>query len=380
MIMAGIEFCKDIPFEDVYIHGTVRDDTGTKMSKSLGNIIDPLEIIEQYGADALRFSIISITAVGQDVFLSKEKFELGRNFANKIWNVSRFLLMNLKEDIEADLCVFYEKEKLSLADKWILSSLYRTMEAVTEAFESYKFNEAANILYEFIWHKYCDWYVEVAKATIDEYKTQLILFKVLEKSLRMLHPFMPFITEEIWQKLAKKEPIMVSSWPHIQKQMIDKSSEKGMERIISIIVAVRNIRAEMNINPKQQLNAVISTNDEDVLALEDELAAYAEKLAGIRSLKIEKKAKRPELSAAGVLDFCQVFVPLGGIIDIDQERKRLSQQLEGLESNLNTLNKKLKNKEFLKKAPKDIVEKEKEKEHLLKDKIKRLKENIKNLS
>ena len=380
MIMAGLEFCDDIPFKDVYIHGTVRDDTGTKMSKSLGNIIDPLEIIDLYGTDALRFSIISMTAAGQDVFLSKEKFALGRNFANKLWNVSRFLLMNLKDNITADLCVFYEKEKLPLADKWILSSLYRTMEEVTKALESYKFNEAANLLYEFIWHKYCDWYVEIAKTGLGDYRTQLILYKVLEKSLRMLHPIMPFVTEQIWQKLDSEKPIITSPWPHFQKQMIDAKAEKAMERIIDIIVAIRNIRAEMNIGNKLQLKVLISTADDGIIASKEELSIYADRLANVKALEVKKAKARPKFSASAVLDFCEVFIPLEGVIDIGLERKRLDKKLQGLESILSALDKKLKNKGFVERAPKEVVEQEKERQKVLKDKVKRIKENIKSLS
>jgi valyl-tRNA synthetase len=217
MIMAGIEFAGGIPFKDVYIHGTVRDITGTKMSKSLGNIIDPLDMIEKYGTDALRFSMISITAQGQDVFLSEGKFELGRNFANKIWNASRFILMNLKpEEVRADLCVFFNAADLGLPERWILSRFYSTLKDVTGCLDSYKFNEAANSIYEFFWHEFCDWYIEIAKLSLDKKETQIVLYKVLEKSLRMLHPFMPFVTEEIWQKLPRENPdgpssIMVSS-------------------------------------------------------------------------------------------------------------------------------------------------------------------------
>ncbi|MFH1868549.1 MAG: valine--tRNA ligase, partial [Candidatus Omnitrophota bacterium] len=286
MIMAGLEFCEDIPFKDVYIHGTVRDATGTKMSKSLGNVIDPLEIIDEYGTDALRFSMISITAAGQDVFLSKEKFEMGRNFTNKIWNVSRFLLMNLKHDLNADLCQFYRKEDLTLPERWILSSFYRTAKAVTKALDSYKFNEACNLLYEFVWHKYCDWYVEIAKLDIGEYRTQFILFKILEKSLRLLHPFMPFVTEQIWQKLDTKKPIMVSSWPHVQEQIIDPDAEESMNRIIDIIVAIRNIRSEMNISPRSKIRVVVSTDDNGMINSEGEIKKYTHKLAGVESLMI----------------------------------------------------------------------------------------------
>ncbi|NQT95362.1 MAG: valine--tRNA ligase [Candidatus Omnitrophica bacterium] len=380
MIMAGLEFCGDVPFEDVYIHGTVRDDTGTKMSKSLGNVIDPIEIIDEFGADALRFSIISITAVGQDVFLSRQRFEMGRNFANKIWNVSRFLLINLKGDVNKSLCGFFAKGTLSLHDRWILSSLYRTIGAVEKAITSYKFNEAANLLYEFIWHKYCDWYVEIAKSSIDKMGTQLILFKVLEKSLRMLHPFMPFITEEIWQKIGMEEPIMQSGLPHIQKQMIDEKSEKSMERIIEIIVAIRNIRAEMNIPHKLELDAIISTKEKDVKKYESELKVYTKRLSNIKELTIEKLKKRPKLSASSVLDFCEIFIPLEGVIDINVEMERLQKRLKEHESLLFSVAKKLSNKDFIQRAPKDIVEKEKGREEMLKDKLTRIKANIKSLA
>ena len=380
MIMAGLEFCDDIPFKDVYIHGTVRDETGTKMSKSLGNIIDPLEIIDEYGTDALRFSIISITAVGQDVYLSKDKFEMGRNFANKIWNVSRFLLMNLKEDMNSDLCVFYTKEKLSLADKWILSSFYRTLKEVERSLDSYRINEAANLIYDFIWHKYCDWYVEIAKLSISEYRTQLILFKVLEKSLRILHPFMPFITEEIWAKLNTKEPIITSKWPHIQPQIIDEKSEAAMERIIGIIVAIRNIRAEMNIGHKLQVNAIISTADKDIIAMKDEIVSYARKLANVNELKVETLKSRPKCSASSVLDFCEVFVPLEGVIDVSVEKERLQKSLKEIEGLLLSISKKLGNKDFVARAPQEVVEKEKEKEKILQEKLAKVKENIRNFS
>ncbi|MCK4463075.1 MAG: class I tRNA ligase family protein, partial [Candidatus Omnitrophica bacterium] len=204
MIIAGMEFMKDIPFKEVYIHGTVRDDTGTKMSKSLGNIIDPLDIIGSVGADALRFSIISITAQGQDVFLSPKKFEIGRNFANKLWNASRFVLTNLKEDfVKKDLCQIAKDPNLSLADRWILSRFYQALGDFTKSLESYRINDAANRVYEFIWHEFCDWYIEISKVKLygDDKKARSfaasMLIRILEGCMRLLHPIMPFITEEI---------------------------------------------------------------------------------------------------------------------------------------------------------------------------------------
>ena len=204
MIMAGLEFMDDVPFKDVYINGTVRDIEGKKMSKSLGNIIDPLDIIEEYGTDAMRFSLISITAHGQDVFLSKERFEQGRNFANKIWNASRFILMNLEPTlIKTDLCVFFKKEDLDVVNRWALSRFYSTLQQTTKYLENFQFNEAANTLYGFFWHDFCDWYLEIIKQDIKNPHNQVVMYKILEKSLRLLHPFMPFITEEIWQSLGK---------------------------------------------------------------------------------------------------------------------------------------------------------------------------------
>ena len=380
MIMAGIEFCGDIPFKDVYIHGTVRDDTGTKMSKSLGNTIDPIEIIEQYGADALRFSIISITAVGQDIFLSKDRFESGRNFANKLWNVSRFLLMNLKDGISIDSKAAFKETGLSLADKWILSSFYKALNAVEKALADYRFNDAANIIYDFIWHKYCDWYVEIAKTSIEQDKTQAVLFNILLNSLKMLHPFMPFVTEAIWQQIGIKVPIMASDWPRANNAKIDNSVIESMNKLIGIIASIRNIRAEMDIAHKQAVSVIVSTHDKGVVDMKEELYLYAGKLANVNDIRIEKIKQRPKLSASSVLDFCEIFIPLEGIMDIDKERARLHKDLANAERFLDSINKKLQNRSFIDRAPEDIVQDERQKALTQKDKIARVRENISNLT
>ncbi len=378
MIMAGLEFCKKIPFEDIYIHGTVRDETGTKMSKSLGNTIDPLQVIEDFGADALRFCIISITSAGQDVFLSKDRFESGRNFANKIWNVARFVMLNLKATVDEGFGGI-KKQGLSLADRWLLTSLYNTTEKVAESFDSYRFSEAANTAYDFIWHKYCDWYVEIAKASIDQKRTRVILYNVLKSSLQLLHPVMPFITEELWQALDSEESIMLSKWPKIDKQLTDTASFDCMEKAIAIIVAVRNIRAEMNIAHKSKIDILIDSSDKDLISNLDEIKVYAEKTADIGSISIKKGIKQPKSSASAILDFCKVYVLLEGKIDIPAEKSRLSKNLNESEHLLAGLSKRLKNKSFIEKAPKDIVEKEKQKEKALKDKVAHIRSAIKNL-
>lgn len=380
MIMAGYEFMGDAPFKDVYIHGTVRDETGAKMSKSLGNIIDPIEIIDEFGADALRFSMISITAVGQDVFLSKEKFESGRNFANKIWNAARFVLNSLSEDVDTDLCVLYKSADLTLADRWIISNLYMTLQDLNKALESYRFSEAANLLYEFIWHKYCDWYVEIAKNRIKEKNTQIILYKVLEKSLRMLHPIMPFITEEVWTLLPhKRDSIMVQPWPHLQKDLIDKKAEGEMDLAIGIITAIRNIRAEVNIPPQKSCKAIVSTMSDKDLATVKKCEDYIKSLAKVESLEAGRNARGPKASSVAVFGNCEIFVPLEGLIDFEAERKRIMGQIADIEKWQGSTEAKLKNENFVKRAPADVVAAEKAKLSEIKTSLEKLKENLKRI-
>lgn len=380
MIMAGLEFAGDTPFTDVYIHGTVRDATGTKMSKSLGNIIDPLDIVNEFGADALRFSIISITAVGQDVFLSRDKFEMGRNFANKIWNASRLVLMNLdKNKVEVDLCKFFDKSKLELKERWILSRFYQTLKKVGDYLDNYKINEAAKLIYEFFWHEYCDWYLEFAKSTFPKEDTQVVLYKVLEKSLRMLHPFMPFITEEVWQILPHEgDSIMVTTWPHVQKNMIDNKTDSDMALIIDVITSIRNIRSTWRIEPKKFIAVYLKAGGKakDILT---ENQDYIKKLARIEDLKIERELEKPKASAAGVCGNTEIYVPLHDIIDYDREKLRLTKSLEELESRFKDLSNKLKNKKFLQSAPKEVIERFKASQQDLKIQIEKLKTNLKSL-
>ena len=378
MIMAGFEFMGDMPFKDVYIHGTVRDAAGTKMSKSLGNTIDPLEIVDKYGADALRYSIISITAVGQDVFLSKERFEMGRNFANKLWNASRFVLTNLDRDkIRVDLCGFYDKNKLELKERWILSRFYQTLEAVSKLLDNYRINEAAKLIYEFFWHEFCDWYLELAKSTFSSEDTQVVLYKVLEKSLRMLHPFMPHVTEEIWQALPHEgDSIMVSTWPHVQKQIIDKKADNDMALIIESITSIRNIRATWQVEPKKFINVYMKAGSKKTADRLENNRDYIKRLARVEDLKIARTLVKPKGSAAGICNDAEIYVPLHGIIDYEKERSRLNRKLEELKSRLKNLSGRLKNKNFLKSAPKEVIQKFKSTESELKDQVKRLKTNL----
>lgn len=378
MIMAGLKFQKDIPFRDVYIHGTVRDATGTKMSKSLGNVIDPIDVINEVGSDALRFSIILITSQGQDVFLSKDKFELGRNFANKLWNASRYVLMNLEgEAAEGEI----RMDNLTLADRWILSSFNDTAKKVTKNLELYRFNDAASALYDFIWHKYCDWYLEISKLSADKENTRKILVKVLKGALRLLHPIMPFITEEIWQKMPGGGSgwIMTADWPVPEEKHDDTEAISDMEKLIEIITAVRNIKAFWNIGHTAELDVMLSVSGRKEKKMLEENVRYIEQLARCKVRTVGENIPRPGQSVAALIGRIKLFVPLGDAVDLEKEKSRINKKIEDLKRYLGGIGKKLKNKEFLKKAPEDVVRKEEEKKQRFEEQIKNLRDNLRAL-
>ncbi|MDP2927482.1 MAG: valine--tRNA ligase [Candidatus Omnitrophota bacterium] len=363
MIMAGFEFKQQIPFKDVYIHGTVRDSQGKKMSKSLGNALDPLEIIAEYGADALRFGLISITTQGQDIYLSKERFQQGRNFANKIWNASRFILINLKpEDVNVDLCVFFKHEQLDIVNRWILSRFYTTLEKVDKELDSFKFNEAANSLYSFFWHEFCDWYLELIKPQIGQKQTQVVMYKVLEKTLRLIHPFMPFISEEIWQRLpCAKDSIMQQNWPHLQSELINKKDELQMELAFDLINTIRNMRAELEINPASRINiqlTVISKLTQKSLEL---LSGYIKNLAKVNNLTLTDKYIAQNNQYAVVFKDLHIVMPLEGIADVVEQLKKTNLKIDKLKSEIKIKEAMLANKNFTTRAPKEIVDAEKNK-------------------
>ncbi len=386
MIMSGMEFIKKIPFEHVYIHGTVRDLTGKKMSKSLGNVIDPIDIIDEFGADALRYSIIAITSTGQDVFLSKEKFQLGRNFANKIWNASRFVLMNIpsssplpngeRERVRGDL---------SLADQWILSKLNKTIAAVTKALENYRFSEAESLVYEFFWHEFCDWYLEIVKPDImaegsrpKAEGTQKILLDVLENSLKLLHPFMPFVTEAVWQNIKERETIMLENWPAPDKTKIKEKLEKDMELIKNIIINIRNIRSDLNIPYSQKLKVYLSPLKKGKQSrLKGGGIDYIKNLARLEELTVEKGIKKPKHCATAILEDFNLFIPLEGVIDLEAEKARLLKKRGDLDTKLKFTAKRLKDKNFVTKAPENIVAQEKTKSASLKEQIERVQNSLK---
>ncbi len=380
MIMAGFEFMGDIPFKDVYIHGTVRDDTGKKMSKSLGNSIDPLEIIADYGTDALRFSLISITAMGQDIYLDKEKFEFGRNFCNKIWNASRFILMNLKED-SAPCPKVLPKQELLFSDAWILSRFNSTLKKLSSSFAQYRLNESANIIYEFFWHQFCDWYIEFSKLNIENKTTRAVLFDILEKSLRILHPFMPLITDEIWQKVTgEKTSIICQPWPEVEEGYIDAALEKEMQLLMDVCSDTRNLRNENNIKPKDKVDITIGSDDKHIISVLDKNRDYLINLAKIQTLSFSSEKDldvsiNPTASSAGCLIMMKIKGDEG--IDTQKEKEKIIKQIQDISQHIMRKDKLLSNENYLKKAPAAVVEKEKQSLLELKQEKEKL-EKIKN--
>lgn len=392
MIMAGMEFMGDIPFSKVYLHGTVRDEQGRKMSKSLGNGVDPLEVIETHGADALRFSMIIITAQGQDVFISyagksgKKKehntFDIGRNFANKIWNAARLILTFSGGSIGRTDAV-----KPDLADTWIKSRYNREVIYVTQMLENFKFNEAAQTMYHFIWHDFCDWYLEIIKPRVarggDE-KTFVLrnAAEILAGSMQLLHPIMPFITEEIWQLLTgllgekPAKSIMVSKWPDVKMHIIDPDIEREMEMVQSLISAIRTIRNEMNVPPGEKAEVIVVPADEKAKRILEENIAYILDLAAVKHITFTGESARPPKSAAGISDKNEVFVLLEGLVDFDRERARLSKEIERRRNFIASIETKLANENFLSRAPKDIIEQERRKGNDTREEMKKLIANL----
>jgi len=379
MIMSGIEFMGKEPFKDVYIHGIVRDETGAKMSKSLGNAVDPIAVIDEFGADALRFAIISITAEGQDVYCSKEKFEVGRNFANKIWNASRFVAMNRAK--QPGKIKTPKLADLSATDRWILSRLNQTILKITDCLEKMRFNEASSVLYDFVWHQFCDWYLEIAKPNIESNATRWVLDTVLENALKLLHPFMPFLTEEIWQSMPHEgESIMISAWPKVQKKWINRQIESEMDLVIGEIQAIRNVRSAWQINPKELVTvAVKASRDKELKVLRNHSTTIVQ-MAKVSSLQLGKNIARPKESAVANIGRVETYVVLSGLVDIQVERQRIEMALSDVEKMIRGLEGRLANEEFLKKAPKEIVDKERKKSEELQNRRQRLVENLRTLS
>ena len=371
MIFSGLNFMGQVPFREVFIHGLVLDALGRKMSKSLGNGVDPIDVIESHGADSLRFMLITGNTPGNDLRFHFERLDGARNFANKIWNASRFALMNLTDYTPADSA---DPEKYTLADRWILSRFQTTVKDVTAYLEAYELGEAARVLYEFIWNEFCDWYIELVKPRLyaagedaavlqDRAVAREVLARVLRGAMELLHPFMPFITEEIWQRLPHRgKTIMHAPWPVYRAEEKDEQAEAEMEILMEITRAVRHIRSEMNVPPGKKAEVILVAPMEKTRRLLEQWPAYVEGLARCRVRVVPALTEKPSFAAHAVAGGGEIYVPLQGLIDLERETARLEKEAAALGKELAKIRGKLGNASFLAKAPAAVVEKERAKE------------------
>ncbi len=368
MIMQGLKFVGDVPYRDVIIHPTVFNAEGKRMSKSLGTGVDPLDLMARYGADGMRFGLMLQTTGNQDIRFSEEKLVASRNFANKIWNASRFALMNLGDDYEPG-----PPEPVTVADRWILSRLADLASAVSEGLDTYRFGDVARSLYDFLWNEFCDWYIELVKRRLmsDDPAVRLAarrnLVFVLDRSLRLLHPMMPFLTEAVWQRLPltesdKAESLMVAAWPDpaTLDSMRDEAADRSMNLLQEFIVEVRAIRARYRVPPAAKVSVIVRAGRDRADFLDAEFAHVGE-LAGIESWRAEPEASKPAHAAVGVVSEMEVYVPLEGLVDIAAERSRIARELDSTRAELQRLERKLSNEGFLTKAAPDVVEKDRAK-------------------
>jgi valyl-tRNA synthetase len=390
MMMMGLHFMGEVPFHEVYIHALVRDAQGQKMSKSKGNVIDPLTIIDSYGTDAFRFTLAAFAAQGRDIKLAEDRIAGYRNFANKIWNAARFALMNL-EGFDPDSETL-EELKLSEGDKWILHSLNGTIRETNRELGEYRYNEAAMGLYQFTWSEFCDWYLELSKKALygddPERKatTRYVLWHVLEQLLSLLHPFMPFITEEIWQTLPKRgqggtinevpESIMLAPYPTPRDELDFPEAAANMEKVMAVIGGIRNIRGEMEVPPSKEIAVILSCGSRESVALMRHNEGAIVSLARVADLAIGMDIEKPEDASLQVAGDVQIFVPLRGIVDVEEEEKRLGKEIAKFDKDIDFLAKKLENPCFVERAPTDVVAKEREKLTEFSDKRRLLVESL----
>ncbi len=384
MVMMGLKLAGDIPFTDVYINGTICDETGRKMSKSLGNGIDPLEMIDRFGADALRYSMMTLTSEGQDVKLAATKFEMGRNFANKIWNAARFALMNLEGN---QARTKLDDVALTLEDRWILSRLNRVVEEYSGAIEAYKFNEAARFIYTFAWHELCDWYLELVKPRMQNEPEKTgaltVVAHVLDKTLRLLHPLLPFLTEETWQTLKKTvtledaaESIMVADWPIAEESRIDPEVEEILATLIEITTAIRRIKRTKGVAEGKPVEVLIAAPDAARLARIEEHTDFFVHRAGASRVTCAVGLARPDKAVAEVVGDWQVFVPLEGLIDRDEEIARLTKKIEEVTGHLEASKARLANESFVSRAPSAVVEQARTQQADLEEQVAKLQANL----
>ena len=379
MVMMSLYINDEIPFSYVYLHGIIRDELGRKMSKSLGNSPDPLDLIAKYGADAIRFSFLYNTSQGQDIHFSEKLLEMGSTFANKVWNASRFVLSNL-EDFDKNAVI--DEEEFKLEDRWILSKLQTASRQINEYMDKYELDSAAKVAYEFFRGNFCDWYVEIAKTRVygqegsDKTVAQYVLKTVLDKGLRMLHPFMPFITEEIWQKLGlDEETIMLSEFPTENKKYVDLAAEKEFDYLKEIVNAIRNIRGEANVSPAKKIEVIFKIVNDGEKEILEHNAKILDKLANVEKYEFNKEI--PALVGFKLVETTEIYVPLADLIDKEKEIAKLEKDIQKTQKELDRVLGKLSNEKFLSKAPKEVIDKENGIKEELENKIAKFKESIK---
>ena len=386
MIMMGLKFMHDVPFRDVYIHALVRDEQGQKMSKSKGNVIDPLEVMAKYGTDAFRFTLAAMAAMGRDIKLAEERIAGYQNFVNKLWNAARFVLMNLNEDAHAlnDAASALARGDLNFADRWIRSRLAATIADARAAIDNYRFNDYANVLYQFTWHEFCDWYIEMSKLSLnhvgaDAEKSRRVLVELLEQILLLLHPLMPFITEEIWHVLAKeRETIMAQRYPVVEAGWRDQEIEKDMEILMNAIRAIRNLRSELNCPPGKEVKVIFRGVQEDLSRIRSQ-EPYLRSLARVGTTEYSTGGDPPKGAATAVTGAIEIYLPLGDLINFEEERGRLNKEARKVEEELSRVQRKLANQEFLSKAKEAVILKEREKAGQYEEKIRTLKRSLERL-
>ena len=381
MIITGYEFLDQKPFTDVYFTSILRDETGKKLSKSLGNSPDPFDLFEEYGTDAVRFGIMLMAPQGLDVLFSKERLEIGRNFMNKLWNACRFISMNKPDDWDEKYSS--NQKELRLPDKWIISRLNRAIKNYNKQIDRFHFNEAAKVLYDYIWNDFCDWYIEIAKTRFysEDKNSKLITYDIciasIRKILPLLHPYTPFITEELWSffKSERADDLIISPWTTEDKDLINKEIDSKMMMLQDIISAVRAIRSRMNIPPSKKIELNIKSNENQTKFI-DQNNELIIALARLDSYSAGSSVQKPSKSAAAVIHGMELYIPLGGLVDLDKERAQLNKRKTKIELLLSDIKKKLSNENFVSRAPEDIVKREQDKMIDLKDELEKIDSNL----
>ena len=387
MIMAGHEFMGEIPFRNVYFTSIIRDGQGRKMSKSLGNSPDPLDLIAKYGADALRFGTMLIAPKGQDILFSEERLEVARNFMNKVWNASRFVLMNKDFELTADHLNPEKWENMELADRWILHRLNATIERVTRQLEAFSFDETARSLWDFIWNDFCDWYIEMIKSRLydgtetEKQTVMAIAIYVLRDVMKMIHPYAPFMSEEIWRqvKLEEEPDLVVAEWPRVREVFHAPAEAKETDFLKKVVTAVRTIRSEMNLPPSLGIKLVGRVHSQRQLDILTKTQTTISKLTRAESIELGMDVEKPSFSASAMVDKMELFIPLEGLIDLEKEIERLEKEISDTEGFLKSVQGKLANKRFVDRAPAAVVAKEHEKLDHYSQSLKKLRAHLKTM-